>query len=338
MRRVVQHGALFIILIIFLSPSASLFAATQARPPYLDEPVKLEIIGRLEAGEKYPLVIFLPFTTGSASIYYSRVAPYVGLENYLAIIPQGAVETGDYLPDFFSYIKWYEQRLLTDLQEIMKNYPVDPARIYVTGFSVGGDLSWALMIRRKELLAGALILGSRCSYAPTQKDLKYLKEHKKRIVLLIGNEDLPERVRGMEAASKLSEKNGLTYWHWQFGGEHIIPPTEMKRAFDLLMGKNGSETAATVPQPHKTAAKAGGAIILYGRKSCVMCQDMQTNLNKVGIDYVFYDIDADNQRSLEMWQKVHESFPDVENIRFPIVDIYGLILISPSFDEVRRYR
>jgi len=332
------HAAL---LIIFLSPSASLFAATQARPTYLDEPVKLEIIGRLDAGEKYPLVIFLPFTTGSAEKYYSFVGPYVGLEKYLAIIPQGTVQTGDYLPEFFSYLKWYEQRLITDLQDIMKNYPVDPGRVYITGFSVGGDLSWALLIRRKELLAGALILGSRCSYVHTQKDLKYLQYHKKRIVLLIGDEDLPERVKGMQAASKLSGKNALTYWHWQFGGDHIIPPTEMKRAFDLLMGKNDRESTSSILQPlqpRRDTAKAGNAIILYGRKGCAMCQDMRKNLDREGIDYVFHDIDADNQKSSELWQKVHESFPDVENIRLPIVDIYGLILINPSFEEVRRYR
>lgn len=325
-------------LIIFLFQGTLIIAETQPRPAYLDEPAKLEIIGNITDGEKYPLVIFLPFTTGSASKYFSHVGPYVGLENYFAVVPQGTAETGDYLPDFYSYIGWFEKRVMTDLIEILNKYPIDKSKIYISGFSLGGDLSWALLIRQKELLAGALILGSRCSYVPTQKDLKYLKDHKKKIVLLIGDEDTPERVKGMLAASKLSEKNGLLYWHWKFRGDHTIPYSEMKKAHDLLLGRNGNETATTVQPAPGAAEKTTGAIILYGRESCGLCWAMRRNLDSVGIAYIFHDVDTDNNKNLEMWKKVRSSFPDIKSVTFPVVDIFGLTLISPSFEEVRRYR
>lgn len=225
-------------------------AQTQLRPAYLDEPVEIRPIGDIKAGENYPLVIYLPFTTGSAEIFYSAVSPYLGLTNYFAIIPKGTSDLKDYLPDFMSYLRWYEQRLMTDLQKILKEYPVDTGRIYLSGYSLGGDLSWALAIRQKELFAGAVIIGSRCSYAPNAKELKYLKEHKKRLVLLMGTEDLPERVKGMVNSYNLAKKNGLAVWHWQFAGEHIIPrDTTLPRAFDILFGRSDGTAGVSVPVP-----------------------------------------------------------------------------------------
>jgi predicted esterase len=240
---------LMVILVFGLAQGPLFSAETQPRPGYLDEPVQLKIIGEIREGERYPLMIFLPFTTGSAEQYFSQVSPYIGLDNYFAIIPQGTAQVADYLPDFYSYLLWFEKRLMTDLKEILKNNPIDPDKIYINGYSLGGDLSWALLIRQKELLAGAFILGSRCSYVPNKKDLKYLKEHKKKIVLLMGDKDLPDRVKGMVNAARLAEKNGLTYWHWTFEGEHIIPPQELKKVFELLLGTNNSGNSAAAPVP-----------------------------------------------------------------------------------------
>lgn len=240
---------LITLFMLFFLAANSFSAQTQPRPDYLDQPVQLKIIGEIKEGEKYPLIIFLPFTTGSAERYFEHVDSHIGLENYFAILPQGTAQIADYLPDFYSYLLWFEKRLMTDLKEILKNNPIDPDKIYINGYSLGGDLSWALLIRQKELLAGAFILGSRCSYVPNKKDLKYLKEHKKKIVLLMGDKDLPDRVKGMVNAARLAEKNGLTYWHWTFEGEHIIPPQELKKVFELLLGTNNSGNSAAAPVP-----------------------------------------------------------------------------------------
>lgn len=218
------------------------YCQTQQRPVYLDQPVQVKVIGEINPGEKYPLLIFLPFTTGSADKYFSFVSPHTGLDNYIAVIPHGTAQLTDYLPDFYSYMKWYEKRLMTDLPEILKAYPVDRNRIYISGYSLGGDLSWALLIRQKELFAGALIIGSRCSYVPNSKDLKYLKQHGRRFVLLMGDRDLPDRAKGMDNAARLAKKNGLAVWHQQFQGAHDIPNgQELRKAFDLLTDSKTAE-------------------------------------------------------------------------------------------------
>jgi len=241
---------ILITLFMFFFLAANSFSAqTQPRPDYLDQPVQLKIIGEIKEGEKYPLIIFLPFTTGSAERYFEHVDSHIGLENYFAILPQGTAQIADYLPDFYSYLLWFEKRLMTDLKEILKDHPIDPSKIYINGYSLGGDLSWALLIRQKEMLAGAFIVGSRCSYVPNSRELKYLKEHKKRIVLLMGDKDLPDRVKGMENASRLAQKNGLTYWYWKFEGEHDIPYQELKKAYNLLLGRENSGDAVLPDMP-----------------------------------------------------------------------------------------
>ena len=82
---------------------------------------------------------------------------------------------------------------------------------------------------------------------------------------------------------------------------------------------------------------AADSITLYGREDCGLCKAMRKNLDNAGIGYTFYDVDADESKNTEMWQKIQSSDPGTKNVQFPVVDINGLILMSPSFEEVMRY-
>ncbi len=225
---------------ILLVSSFQLFA-TQSRPSYLDEPAQIRQVGQIQAGRLYPLIVFLPFTTGTSERYFDAVSDYLQIDNYIALIPQGRTERNEYLPDFMSYIAWYEARLLKDIDRAKKEFPIDEQQIYTNGYSLGGDLSWAFMIRHKELFAGALIVASRCSYPATKAQLKYLKDHKKRIVFLIGNTDSADRIRGMEAAAALSKQAGILSWYTSFLGGHVIPRSNLLyEGFDLLFGRRNN--------------------------------------------------------------------------------------------------
>jgi predicted peptidase len=59
------------------------------------------------------------------------------------------------------------------LASLQKSYPVDPARILVTGLSMGGYGTWDIVARRPNLFAGALALcgGGDPSQAPAIRDL-----------------------------------------------------------------------------------------------------------------------------------------------------------------------
>ncbi|NBF39418.1 MAG: hypothetical protein GVY14_03285, partial [Spirochaetes bacterium] len=84
-----------------------------------------------------------------------------------------------------------------ELDSVLENYSADPDRIYLGGYSLGGDLSWALSVRNPELFAGAVIAGSRTSYPVDTATLETLRSRGFRGSFLIGNRDSPARYDGI---------------------------------------------------------------------------------------------------------------------------------------------
>src|SRR5262245_40120277 len=105
------HPILFPLL---LAPALPTATATQSRPSYFDQPAIIRSIGRARGGERVPLVIIPPATGVSASTIYDALAPHVGSSAILALVPAGRPQRSDYSPDFYAYVKWFEQRLALD--------------------------------------------------------------------------------------------------------------------------------------------------------------------------------------------------------------------------------
>ncbi len=208
--------------ILFLGFQA-IYAVTQTRPSYLDREAQIVLVGHADKGQTLPLVVFLPYTTSDARHFFQAVSSCQPWDAYVALIPYGVTQREHYLPDFWSYIQWYEKRILVDIKTAQALYPIDTNRIYMEGFSLGGDLGWAFMIRHKELFAGALVNGSRCSYPVTDKDLRYLLEHHRKIILTIGDHDMQDRRNGMSVAAGKLKKAGVKHVYYPFPGDHTIP-------------------------------------------------------------------------------------------------------------------
>ena len=110
----------------------------------------------------------------------ARVAQYLGLdpqrqEDFILILPAGRPTRDEYLPDFVTFVEWYEERVLAELDSVLENYSADPERVYLGGYSLGGDLSWALAVRNPERFAGAVVAGSRTSYPVDSATLETLR-------------------------------------------------------------------------------------------------------------------------------------------------------------------
>lgn len=212
-------------------------AETQSRPDYLDQPARIVKVGTFANNKTYPLVVFLPFTTGSASRFYEQAKGPQAAKTYVALIPAGTVQQTDYLPDFAAYVGWYEKKLLLDIETAKKNHPVDPGRIYLQGYSLGGDLAWALMVRQKELFAGAIVIGSRCSWPLGADTLESWKSKGRRIAFLIGEQDNADRAAGMKAAADRTAAAGVKTRFDSYQGAHSIPAAEdLAKACRFLSG------------------------------------------------------------------------------------------------------
>lgn len=57
---------------------------------------------------------------------------------------------------FAQMIEGYEKKVLAAYSQLTTSRHIDPARVFLTGFSIGGDLSWAIALRNPGKLRGRL--------------------------------------------------------------------------------------------------------------------------------------------------------------------------------------
>lgn len=219
--RVLLLGAILLTLV-------SISLAAQQRSAYFDMPADLVLPADYDSDESYPLVIFLPYT-GGTSIEQARafgVEPGEQ-EGFAVLLPEGRFEASDYLPDFLSFVSWVEERLYSDVAKAVDDHSIDPNQIYVGGYSLGGDLSWALSVRNPDDFAGALVAGSRSSHPVDRSAVSRLAEHGFRAAFLIGDRDIPDRRRGLDAARRTLEAGNVTVMYAEYDGAHELPPQEL---------------------------------------------------------------------------------------------------------------
>lgn len=230
--------------VLFVIITFDVGAQTQSKAAYLTESAVILEPATHENGKSYPLYIFMPFTGGSARDFYFRFASQLDIEPGYIMLPAGTPQRDDYLPDFMSYIRWYEEQLLKDIQAYSRDYDIDKSRIYLAGFSLGGDLSWALILRNPSLFAGAIMAGTRTSYPPPAGSLETLKERDFRAVFIIGKNELPARYNGIKYAHTLMQNKNVNSRLKEVQGGHVYgsAPDFITQLKWIISGKTSSNT------------------------------------------------------------------------------------------------
>jgi phospholipase/carboxylesterase len=88
----------------------------------------------------------------------------------------GTPETGTFIGSF--------QKLLTFVGEVRRGYPVDPARTFLFGFSMGSVMSFALSLTHPELFAGVV---ANSGYVPEGTHLEFRWNDLARTPFFIGH-------------------------------------------------------------------------------------------------------------------------------------------------------
>jgi len=141
-------------------------------------PWRLFVPPGVDGSKRLPLVIAFHSGAGrggdnlkqlDASIGYLLSDSLQGIEPTLVLAPQAAEKTHwvDY-PSFDPPFENFDQRQIPQsenlksanrlLREIIATRSVDPARVYITGISMGGEGSWDTLTYYPELFAAALII------------------------------------------------------------------------------------------------------------------------------------------------------------------------------------
>lgn len=201
----------------------------------------------------YPVVEILPPTGNTAGtlfqIYLSRVGlgrlyrdpperqlaalqPYLvpgagagAAPPFLVILASGRGSTDDYhtAAAWSRTIARYERQVRADLRALAARYRVDTTRFVVAGFSMGGDLAWALALRNPGLLRGAIVMASRASYRPLEGDPGTAALQRSRFFLTMGAADDGTRRRMARAAAAMLEGARVPYRFRMIEGEGHAP-------------------------------------------------------------------------------------------------------------------
>lgn len=232
--------------------AATMASAAIPRPAYFDQRAEIVLPVGYNRNNSYPVFVVLPPTGTQAA----RIAPRYGLDparqrEFVLVLPAGRPSRDEYLPHFSQFVQWYEERLLQDLAYVLEQYSTDPQRIYLGGYSLGGDLSWALSVRNPHIFAGSVMAGTRASHPVSPEALEALRQRQFRGAFLIGDREDPNRYRGINYARSRFEAAAIEHVYREYSGGHVMPASDVLQQQILYV--TGAER---LPDPGLPAAIA----------------------------------------------------------------------------------
>ena len=220
--------------------------AAQERSPNFDLEADIVLPRNYDPEREYPAIAFLQATFGTSGLAANQYTIMSGVqEDFVLILPKGTYTREDYDGQFGHFISWYEERLLKDIERAHEKASIDEDRIYMAGFSLGGDLAWALSIRNPDVFAGAAMTGTRASYHTNSEALETLNQRGYRAAFMIGDEELEARAVGIAHANDHLEAAGIETMFREFPGGHVVQSEELgiealNFITDGLLGGDGS--------------------------------------------------------------------------------------------------
>lgn len=201
---------------------------------------------------KRPVLILLPFTGGTArellEWYYAASLPQqAAVRGFIIVMPRARGSAEDYSTGsaWAATLDRYTGGVRADAEEITQRFDADPARIVLAGYSMGGDLSWALIQRDPERYAGAIIMGSRATYR-AKGALERLAQRGVRVFTFMGKSETSLRIAGMDAARAELKRAGVTHRAASASGEHVPAPRDIfEEAVDFTLGYTAGISSPT---------------------------------------------------------------------------------------------
>ncbi|MEK6768926.1 MAG: alpha/beta fold hydrolase [Gemmatimonadota bacterium] len=220
---------------------------------------------RRDTSRSYPALVLFPFTYGTAAGLWERyggighldpaAAPNVrrlasplehlapagtgGEGGYVVVLAPGIGSPGEYSSGeaWAATIARYERRVLDDLDAYITRYRLDPERIVLGGFSMGGDLAWAISLRNPDRFRGAIVMGSRASYRLRAVEMTALARRQPRYYFALGTQEDPERLAGARAAATLLERHGVAFRYEEIprAGHEPAPLPMFTAALDFVL-------------------------------------------------------------------------------------------------------
>jgi len=176
----------------------------------------------------YPVLVMLPASNGTSD---AMLRSYPNTDERVVVLSAGLGTTDDYRTNeiWEQTIERYERQLRADLDLLAASH-VDTSRVILAGFSMGGDLAWALSVRNASRVKGAVVMGSRMSYRGPPGDAHDLLSRGLRISVVMGHDEDRTRMAGARAGVQLLESLHVPHTFTELPNlAHNRPPAEVFR-------------------------------------------------------------------------------------------------------------
>jgi len=192
--------------------------------------------GTIESGANYPVLIFLPFTDGSASNLLDYYIDQLSEKPCYIVVPPGTGSEADYDWEGFSAaIDRYEKYIDEALSSLRRTDGRNIGKVFLAGYSLGGDLAWAISVRNPGDFDGSVLMGTRCGYPVDEEILARLENHGYRAVFTCGYQERQDRRDGMVAARERFTEAGILSRFSNVPGGHVpAEPTFFMNSLNYL--------------------------------------------------------------------------------------------------------
>ena len=123
--------------------------------------------------------------------------------------------------------EWSETDAMNVLDLVQREYPIDPARIYLFGHSAGGTGGWYLAAKYPEKFAGIAL----SAFNTRPETYPFDKVKGKPVMVIIGTKDTPNTVATVRLMAKILDEKGLSPYFLEVEGathDNIVGIAEPK--------------------------------------------------------------------------------------------------------------
>jgi predicted esterase len=184
----------------------------------------------IDIERRYPLMIALHGNPGKGKWIANFYCPRGTEKGYILAFPDSLIPTTGGRETAHEWTRAEsESYVLALIEEIRRDYPVDPARIFLAGISMGGEGCWNLGTKHPEIFAG---IAPFCSN-PGDAKLENCKELA--VFFAHGDKDTNLPVECSRRAARTLENLGYDFTYDELPGVgHAIPKVIYEKIYEIF--------------------------------------------------------------------------------------------------------
>jgi phospholipase/carboxylesterase len=257
-------------------PATPVSPAAPAKPAaVIPEPQSKSFLPKdLQAGEKVPLIIYLHGYGSCPDRILALLTPLATAQRFAVLAPCGSKKLA-VLPDGLPGYGWEGQTdipaTVKEIRTLIAAGSVDPERVYLMGFSMGGNLAYVVGLKNPGLFAGLIIFSSALQKEFFTADELKAAAAKLPVFIVQGSRDQAMGPQMGQAAYEFLKASGFRARFFGFPGGHQMPNNYlgvMREAIDWCDAQRltlGGETVAEAVARMKSELPEGYAVRPFGR-------------------------------------------------------------------------